>query len=77
MDQYGILRPTYRDIRSKPTHGDVETMSEKLTYRKFIKDSEFETKEVFERENIENIGTWLEMTQLDDQMTQYVAKSTN
>ena len=60
-----------------PTHGDVETMSEKLAYRKFIKDSEFETTEVFERENIENIGTWLEMTKLDDQMNQYVEKSTN
>ena len=39
-----------RDVRTTPTHGNVETMSEKLAYRKFIKDSEFETREVFERE---------------------------
>ena len=57
MDQDGVRRPTERDVRKTPTHGDVETMSEKLAYRKFIKDSEFETRGVFEQENIENIGT--------------------
>ena len=57
MDKDGIRRPTEKDVRTKPTHSDVETMSEKLAYRKFIKDLEFETREVFERENIENIGT--------------------
>ena len=50
MDQDGIQRPADRDVRTTPTHGDVETMIEKLVYRKFIKDSEFETREVFERE---------------------------
>ena len=68
MDKEGIRRPTDRDVRTTPTHGNFETMSEQLAYRKFIKDSEFETREVFERENIDNIGTRLEMTQLDDQM---------
>ena len=57
MDQDGIRRPTERDVRTTPTHGDVETIKEMLAYRKFIKDSEFETRELFERENIENIGT--------------------
>ena len=66
MDQYWIRRPMDRDVRTTPTHGDVETMSEKLAYRKFIKDSEFETREVFERDNIENIGTQLETTRLDE-----------
>ena len=68
-DQYGIWRPTDSDIRTAPTHGDVESISEKLVYRKFIKDSSFETREVFERENIENIGnieTRLETTRLDE-----------
>ena len=73
VDQDGIRRPMDRDVRTTPTHGDVETMSEKLAYRKFIKDSEIETREVFERENIENIGnieTRLETTRLDEnQMT--------
>ena len=45
-------------------------ISEKLVYHKFIKDSEFETRKLFERENIErknisNIETRLEMTRLD------------
>ena len=55
------------------TH-DIETISEKIAYHKHIRDSEFETREVFEREtsnqNIENIGTRLETTHLDEyQMT--------
>ena len=64
MDQYGIWRPTDRDVKMAPTHGDIETIGEKLAYRKYIIDSEFETREVFEQEtsnqNIENIGTRLE-----------------
>ena len=75
-DHDGIWRPTDIDIKTTPTHGDVESISEKLVYHKFIKDSEFETREVFERENIENIGnieTRLETTQLDEnQMTRSV-----
>ena len=62
VDQDRIWRSTDTDVRTSPTHGDVETMSEKLVYRKFIKDSEFETREVFEQENIKNIGTQLETT---------------
>ena len=42
-------------------HDDIETISEKLAYCKHIRDLEFETREVFEREtpnkNIEHIGT--------------------
>ena len=48
------------------THDDIETISKKIAYRKHIRDSEFETREVFEREtskkNIENIGTRLDKT---------------
>ena len=47
MDQNGIRRPTDRDVRTAPTYGDVEYINEKLVYCKFIKDSEFETREVF------------------------------
>ena len=76
MYRDGIRRPTDRDVRMTPTHVDVETMSEMLAYRKFIKDSEFETREVFEQENIENIGTWLETTRLDkNKMTRSVDSS--
>ena len=80
MDQDGIWRPTDRDVRTAPTHGNIETISEKLAFHKYIKDSEFETRSVFEREtsnrNIKNIGTRLEMTRLDkNQMTRSVDSS--
>ena len=75
-DQDGIWRPTLSDIKTAAIHGESETISEKLAYRKFIKDSEFETRKLFERENIEerknikNIETRLKMTPLDkNQMT--------
>ena len=56
------------------THDDIETISEKIAYCKRIRDLESETREVLEREtpnkNIENIGTQLDKTRLDnDQMT--------
>ena len=49
LDQDRIWRPTYSNIRTTTTHGEIETIIEKLAYHKFIKDSEFETREVFER----------------------------
>ena len=57
------------------THDNIETIGKKIAYRKHIIDSEFETREVLERErsskNIENIGTRLDKTRLEDnQMTQ-------
>ena len=69
VDQDGIWRPMDRDVRTTLMHGEIETISDNLVYRKFIKDPEIETREVFERENIKNIGTRLETTRLDDQMT--------
>ena len=66
VEQDGIWRSTDRDVSMAPTHGDIETISEKLVYHKYIRDSEFETRKVFEREtlnkNIENIGTRLDQT---------------
>ena len=50
--QDGIWRPTLIKIKTAAIHGKSETKSEKLAYHKFIKDLEFETRKVFERENI-------------------------
>ena len=68
-----IWRRTYKDDMMAHTY-DVETMGETTVYRNHIKDSEIETRTVFEREisneNIENIGTRLDNTRLDNnQMT--------
>ena len=71
-DQDDIWRPTLSDIKTAAIHGDSETKSEKLAYRKFFMHLEFETRKVFEQENIEdrennkNIETRLRMTRLDD-----------
>ena len=59
-----ILRRTVRDDRMGHTDGDIETISKNIAYRKHIRDLEFETREVLEREmsnkNIENIVTRLD-----------------
>ena len=70
-----IWRSTARDDRMAHTHDNIETISEKIAYRKHIRDLEFETREVLEQEtlnkNIENVGTRLDKTQLDNnQMNQ-------
>ena len=56
-----------------PTHGVIETISEKLAYRKYIRDSEFETRELFEREpsnqDIRNIVNRLNKNCLDENLT--------
>ena len=75
VGQDGIWGPTDRDIRTTPTHGKIETISEKLVYREYIMDSEIETREVFDPGNIKDIGTRLETTQIDDQMTRSVDSS--
>ena len=55
-----------QDNRMARMHDDIETISEKLAYCKHIRDSEFETREVLEREtskkHIENIGIRLDKT---------------
>ena len=77
MDQDKILRPTDRDFNMELTHGDIETIREKLAFHKYIRDSEFETREVFEwGMSNQNIGTRLEKTRLDEnQLTRSVDSS--
>ena len=68
-------------------HDDIETIGEKIAYRKHIRYTEFDIREVLEREplnkNIENIGARLDETRLDknimthQQIVQNIAKSTN
>ena len=51
-NQDGVWRPKISDVKAAAIHGESETISEKLSYRKFIKGSEFKTREVFKWENI-------------------------
>ena len=74
----GIWKPMLSDIETAATHGKIKTISEKLAYRKFIKDLEFETSKLFERENIEerenikDIETRLRITRIDEQKMENV-----
>ena len=60
-DPEKIWRRTVRGDRMAHTHEDIETINEKIANHKHIRDLEFETREVLEREtsnkNIENIWT--------------------
>ena len=74
-----IWRRTARDDRMAHTN-DIETISEKIVHSKNIRDLEFETREVLEREtsikNIENIVTCIDNTRLDNnQMTRSMDSS--
>ena len=50
-----IWRRTDRDYRMAHTHDDIETISENIAYRKHIRDLEFETREM-PNKNIEKLG---------------------
>ena len=74
-----IWRRTDRDDRMAHTH-DIETIIEYIAYCKNIRDSEIETRKVFEREtsneNIVNIVTRLDKTRPDNnQMTRSTTSS--
>ena len=83
VNKYGIWKLTLSDIETEPTHGEIETISEKLACRKFIKDSEFETRKVLEQENIEerenikDIETRLRMTRIDEQKMENIEECKN
>ena len=79
----GIWEPTLSAIGTSATHEEIKKISEKLAYRKYIKDSEFETSKVFEQENIEerenikDIETRLIMTQIDEQKMENIEERKN
>ena len=69
-DKDEILRPKPSDIGTAATHDEIKNISEKLAFRKFLKELDFETIQMLERqhkerENIKEIETRLSMTQID------------
>ena len=48
-NQDGVWKPSLSEIKAASIHGKIEDISEKIAYRKFIKDSEFETIELFQQ----------------------------
>ena len=64
-----MLKPS--DIGTALTHEEIKNISENLSFRKYIKDLDFETirileREHKERENIKEIETQLSMTRIDE-----------
>ena len=49
----GIWEPKPSDIGTAATHYEIKNISEKLAFSKYIKDLDFETSKVLDRENIE------------------------
>ena len=78
-----IWNPTLSEIETAATYGEIETISEKLVYRKFIKDLDFKTSKVFEREiieereNIKDIETRLRMARIDEQKMENIEERGN
>ena len=81
-DKDGIWRPNPSDIGTVATHDKIKNRSEKLAYRKYIKDFEFETSKILERENIDRenikeIETRLSMTRIDKQKMENIEEREN
>ena len=51
VDQYGIWRPKPSDIGTAATHDEIKNRSEKLSFRKYLKDLDFETIKMLQRDH--------------------------
>ena len=71
-DKDGIWRPKTSNIGTAATHDDIKNISEKLAFNKYLKELDFETIKMLQRdykarENMKEIETRLSMTQIDEQ----------
>ena len=81
-DKDRIWGPKPSDIGTVATHDEIKNKSEKLAFRKYIKDFDFETikmlgREHKERENIKEIETRLSMTRIDEQKMKNIEEREN
>ena len=71
-DKDRIWTPRPSDIGTVATHDDLKNINEKLVFRKYLNELDFETIQILQRdhrarENMKNIETRLKMTWLDEQ----------
>ena len=71
-DKDRIWRPSLSDVGTAATHADVKNINEKLVFRKYLNELDFETILMLEqdhraREIMENIVTGLRKTRIDKQ----------
>ena len=71
-DKYRIWIPSPSNIGTAATHNDLKNINEKLAFRKYLKELDFETIKILQRdhrarENMKDIETRLSMTRIDEQ----------
>ena len=71
-DKDQIWSPKPSNIETAATHDDIKNISEKLSFRKYLKELDFETIKMLQqdhkaRENMNEIKTRLSMTRIDEQ----------
>ena len=81
-DKDRIWEPKPSDIETAATHDEIKNKGEKLTFRKYIKDLDFETikmleQEHEEQENIKEIYTQLSMARIDEQKMKNIEEREN
>ena len=81
-DKDGIWEPKPSDIGTAATQNEIKNISEKLAFSKYLKELDFETSKVLERENIERenikeIETRLSMTRIDEQKMKNIEERKN
>ena len=81
-DKDGIWGPNPSDIGTAATHDEIKNISEKLAFSKYLKELDFETIKMLERqhkkrENIKEIETRLSMTQIEKQKMKNIEEREN
>ena len=71
-DKDRIWSPKPSDIGTAATHDDLKNINEKLSFSKYLKELDFETIKILQRdhrarENMKEIETRLSMTRMDEQ----------
>ena len=71
-DKDRIWSPKPSDIGTAATHGEIKNIIEKLAFKKYLKELDFETIKMLQqdhkvRENMKEIETRLSMTRIDEQ----------
>ena len=71
-DKDGIWSPKPSNIGTAATHDEIKNISEKLAFNKYLKEFDFETIKMLQRdhkarENMKEIETRLSMTRIDEQ----------
>ena len=78
----GIWGPKPSDIGTVATHDEIKNISEKLVFSKYLKELDFETIKMLQRdhkarENMKKIETRLSMTQIDEHKMKNIEERKN